>query len=215
MSNWILYAVLLFIIGYLSFPQYRDRLNLPTTRPPQSISPTGQSSLGDAEQVIVPKEKITYQKTSDEGQWGVAKKIGEHTYTIKVGEDARMATSQEIVDALNAYRKTQGVGELTIDSKLTEYAQSRADFFKSQKTTDAHAGFSNYLDNEDGFTKLGFTKLGENSYYGGPLYGVHLIEWVFGASPEHNANQLDGSWNYVGVGVNNTAVNLIFGGGKM
>lgn len=210
MSNWILYAALFFIIAYLSYPQYRDRLHLPTTRPPAS-----STQPSEPPELVIPKEKVTYQKTSDEGQWGVAKKIGEHTYTIKVGEDARMATSQEIVDALNAYRKTQGMGELTVDSKLTEYAQSRADFFKAQKTTDAHAGFSAYLDNEDGFNKLGFSKLGENSYYGGPLFGVHLIEWVFGASPEHNANQLDGSWNYVGVGVNNTAVNLIFGGGKM
>lgn len=212
MSNWILYAVLLFIVGYLSFPQYRDRLHLPKTS--SSASTPSNPPVADPA-LVIPQEKVTYHKTTDQEQWGVAKKIGEHTYTIKVGEDARMATAQEIVDALNAYRRTQGKGELTVDNKLTEYAQSRADFFKSQKTTDAHAGFSAFLDNEDGFTKLGFTKLGENSYYGGPLFGVHLIEWVFGASPEHNANQLESSWSYVGIGVNNTAVNLIFGGGKM
>ncbi len=213
MSNWILYAVLLLIIGYLSYPQYRDRISLPSIRTSVSAPSTSPTSKSSA--LVIPKEQVTYHKTTDQDQWGVAKKIGEHTYTIKVGEDARMGTAQEIVDALNVYRRAQGVGELTVDSKLTEYAQSRADFFKTQKTTDAHAGFSNYLDNEDGFTKLGFTKLGENSYYGGPLFGVHLIEWVFGASPEHNSNQLDSSWNYVGVGVNSTAVNLIFGGEKM
>lgn len=213
MSNWILYVLLFLVVGYLSFPQYRDRLHLPSSS--SEISAPSASPSEKAPQSVVPKERVTYHKTTDQEQWGVAKKIGEHTYSIKVGEDARMATAQEIVDALNVYRKTKGVGELVVDPKLAEYAQTRADFFKVQKTTDAHAGFSNYLDNEDGFNKLGFTKLGENSYYGGPLFGVHLIEWVFGASPEHNANQLESSWSYVGVGVNSTAVNLIFAGGKM
>lgn len=208
MSNWILYVVLIALVVLLSVPFKDGKFSIP------SIPIMRSGSISSSATAIAPKEKVTYHKTDNQEQWGVAKKIGEHTYTIKVGEDARMATSQEVVDALNAYRHAKGVGDLVVDSKLTEYAQSRADFFKSSGTTDAHAGFSHYLDNEDGFTKLGFSRLGENSYYGGPLFGVHLIEWVFGASPEHNANQLDAGWQFVGVGINGTAANLIFGGGK-
>lgn len=151
----------------------------------------------------------------DTEPWGVAKKIGEHTYTIKVGEDERMATPQEILDALNSYRQTQGKGTLQRDNKLASYAQERAQFFSEKGSTDAHAGFNDYLDNQDGFTKLGFDRLGENSYYGGKLYGVHLIEWIFAKSPEHNANQLDSGWSHVGIGVSGYGVNLIFGGGKI
>ncbi len=209
MSNWILYVVLIALVTLLSVPFKDGKFSIPIIR---TFPSTSSSTSATA---VVPQEKVTVvHKTDDSEQWGVAKKIGEHTYTIKVGEDARMATAQEVVDALNAYRHTKGKGDLVVDSKLAEYAQGRADFFKSSGTTDAHAGFSHYLDNEDGFTKLGFSRLGENSYYGGPLLGVHLIEWVFGASQEHNANQLDGGWQFVGVGINGVAANLIFGGGK-
>lgn len=206
MSNAILYLVLIALVVFLSVPFNKDGISVPLLR---------NRSTSSSETAVVPQEKVTVHNTDDSQQWGVAKKIGDHTYTIKVGEDARMATAQEVVDALNSYRHAHGVGDLVVDGKLTEYTQTRADFFKSSGSTDAHAGFSHFLDNEDGFTKLGFSRLGENSYYGGPLYGVHLIEWVFGASPEHNANQLDAGWQFIGVGVNSTAVNVIFGGGKM
>lgn len=147
-------------------------------------------------------------------EWGVAQKIGEHTYTIRVGQDDRMATAEEIVTALNNYRQVNGRGTLSWDDKLGAYANTRADLFKSRGSTDAHAGFNDYLDNHDGFSQLGFSRLGENSYFGGPLYGVHLIEWVFAKSPDHNANQLDAGWTHVGIGVNNTAVDIVFGGRK-
>lgn len=207
MANWVLYLVLIAVVSILSYP-FNGRSSY--VQKIASRTPSPRSST-----VIVPQEKVSVQQSEDTGDWGVAKKVGEHTYTIKVGEDARMTTAQEAVDALNSYRKAHSVGALSVDPKLTEYAQSRADFFKSSGSTDAHAGFSSYLDNEDGFEKLGFARLGENSYYGGPLFGVHVIEWVFGASPEHNANQLDGGWSHVGVGVNGVSVNIIFGSGKL
>ena len=213
MANSLLYVFLALILILLSASTDTQRL-LEQVR--KRIQPSIEITKAPVEaRRIIPQEKVTTDTTRDTGQWGEAKKIGEHTYTIKVGEDDRMATPQEVVDSLNTYRSVQGVGNLSVDSKLSEYAQTRADFFRSQGTTDAHAGFSHYLDNEDGFTKLGFYKLGENSYFGGPLYGVHLIEWVFAKSPEHNANQLSPDWSYVGVGTNGTAVNLIFGGSKM
>ncbi len=157
------------------------------------------------------QEPSPSQKSPDNLEWGVAKQIDEHTYTIKVNYDSAMSNGHEILSALNVYIRNNGKGELSWDQRLADYAQQRADTFKSISNTDSHAGFENFLNNEDGFGKLGFNRLGENSYYGGQLTGTHLIEWVFAQSPGHNANQLD-SWSHVGIGVNSNAVNLNFGG---
>lgn len=151
----------------------------------------------------------------DTEPWGIAKKIGDHSYTIKLGSDERMGTPREIYDALNVYRHTKGVGTLNWDDTLARYAQVRAEYFKSIHTTDEHKGLNDYLDNQDGFVKLAHNRIGENSYFGGPLLGVHVIEWLFASSAEHNANQLDHEWNDVGVGVTDTSINLIFGSSKM
>lgn len=177
-----------------------------TPTPVVSASPTPSPIA------IVNPTAIPEPTTSD---WGVAEKVGDHTYTIKVGNDEQMASPREVMDALNAYRSTNGISTLSWSDTLASYAQTRADHFKNIGTVDGHEGFNNYLENESGFDKLGFRKLGENSYFGGPLTGTHLIEWVFSQSPGHNANQLDSGWSHVGVGVTDTSVNLIFGGDKM
>lgn len=146
--------------------------------------------------------------------WGVAKQIGEHTWTIKLGEDSDMATTREIFDALNEYRRVHGSQILNWDEKLTNYAQERAEYLNGIKSVDQHKGFSDYVENQDGFNKLGFTALGENISYGYKLNGVHVIEWMYAADDSHNKNQLDNRWNYVGIGVDGLATCLIFGTGK-
>lgn len=148
-------------------------------------------------------------------EWGVAKQVGDHTYTINVGNDSNMASPSEVFQALNAYRSAKGSGQLSWDDKLAGYAQQRADYFKNISNVDGHAGFNSYLENENGFDQLGFMRLGENSYYGGALTGTHLIEWVFSQSPGHDANQLDSGWSHVGIGTTGSSVNLVFGGEKM
>lgn len=146
--------------------------------------------------------------------WGMAKQIGPHTYTITVGTDSRMATASEIVNALNNYRNKKGIGSLAWDTKLGTFAQSRSDSFASAGKLDQHAGFKDYLNNQDGFNKLGFGYVGENASFTGPLIGVHLIEWVFAGDQEHDANQLNTQWTHVGIGVHGGAVDLVFGGQK-
>ncbi len=152
--------------------------------------------------------------TPDTGPWGVAKQVGEHTWTMKIQLDSRMSTPKELFDALNAYRVKSGVSALSWDDKLANYAQSRADFFTQNKNLDSHKGFEDYLNNQDGFAKLGFDSLGENASYGYRLLGVHLIEWIYAGDEPHDHNQLNTIWNYVGVGINGTSSCLIFGTGK-
>jgi len=179
----------------------------PTLIPTSTLTPTPVR--------VREKAPDTSSPDTSSGEWGVAKQVGEHTYTINVGNDSSMTSAQEVHQALNAYRSSKGIGQLSWDDKLASYAQGRASHFKNIGTVDSHAGFNSYLENENGFEQLGFMRLGENSYFGGALTGTHLIEWVFSQSPGHDANQLDSSWSHVGVGVTDTSVNLIFGGDKM
>ena len=126
-----------------------------------------------------------------------------------------MATPQEVFSALNSYRSVNGASQLSWDDALAGYASGRAQYFASISSTDKHVGFNNFLENENGFDQLGFRRVGENSYYGGKLTGVHLIEWVFAKSPGHNANQLDNTWTHVGIGVTNSSADLIFASEKL
>jgi len=152
--------------------------------------------------------------TVDVGPWGVAKQVSEHTWTMKIEPDAVMGSPKEIMDALNEYRRRFGVAILMWDEKLAAYALSRSEFFVKNKGLDEHKGFINYLNNEDGFNKIGFTALGENSSYGYKMNGVHLIEWIYAGDKPHNDNQLNKDWAYVGIGTAGTATCLIFGTGK-
>lgn len=163
---------------------------------------------------VIIKSKIP-TPTPDNEPWGVAKQIDEVTWTMKIGEDEKMATPQEILEALNEYRKRYNSQILTWDNKLGEYANSRAIYLNSIKSVDGHKGFNNFMENEDGFNKLGFTALGENISFGYKLNGVHTIEWMYAGDKPHNDNQLNNNWNYVGIGVNGLATCLIFGTGKM
>lgn len=151
---------------------------------------------------------------SDDKPLGVATQIGPDTWTMKVQHDPVMATPGEVFAALNTYRQKKGREILSLDDKLVEYAQSRADLFAGRGDIDGHAGFRDLLKNQDGFTKLGFGKLGENSSWGYVLNGTHLIEWIYAGDAPHDDNQLNPEWTHVGIGVNDTSTDLVFGGRK-
>lgn len=184
-------------IKYYSIPSFKV---LPS--PTITISPT-------------PRKKPSPVPTTDPSPWGVAEQIGEHTWTMKINMDPSMATPEEILSALNEYRRRYGSQALSFDSKLVAYAQSRVEYFNQIKNIDSHVGFNNFLEKEAGFDKLGFTYLGENISYGYRLNGVHLIEWVYAGDEPHNKNQLDTKWDHVGIGVKGTATCLIFATGKI
>jgi len=210
---FFLFFVLIFFTGifFIKISVFAPTKNfLITTFVPANVTP-----------IIVPTPIIIptsppkkNNSVGDTSPWGVATQIGEHTWTMKVGEDSKMATAAEILKAVNDYRQKSGSQILVLDNKLTAYAQSRADFFYSEDKLDSHVGFINFLDNEDGFNKLGFSQLGENASLGYQLNGVHLIEWVYAGDDAHNKNQLNNSWDHVGIGVKGTASCLIFATGK-
>lgn len=152
---------------------------------------------------------------ADTGPWGVAERIGEHTWTMKIEQDPVMATSLEILQALNVYRRRYGSSDLIWDQRLADYAQSRAEFFNQNQALDSHRGFADFLENNNGFEKLGFTAVGENASYGYRLNGTHLIEWIYAGDEPHDQNQKDSRWAYAGIGVDDTATCLIFATGKI
>ena len=192
-------------------PGYQE--GVPET--PSRLAPTKEIFPSKRTVPTLPAYVARQPQAGEELEWGVAKEVDEGTYTIRVGQDDNMATPQEVHEALNKYREVNGRSRLDWSDSLANYAQTRAQRFEELQSTDKHEGFNNYLENNNGFGQLGYRRLGENSYYGGKLQGVHLIEWVFAQSPGHNANQLDQGWSHVGIGVTVTSVDLIFGGEKM
>ena len=161
--------------------------------------------------VSVKQTSNVYQSATT-SQWGVAKQLTAHTWTLQVGQDSQMATPQEILVALNNYRQNHGSQTLSWDNNLANFAQERANSFNAAGTLDEHAGFYAYLANPDNEKQIGFLNLGENSSIGFTLEGVHLIEWVYASDEGHNKNQLDTKWTHVGIGVSGTATDLVFGG---
>lgn len=141
-------------------------------------------------------------------QWGQSVQVSETGYKMKVGFDPIMATPEETFKALNLYRYTKGKSNLTWDDRLAEYALERATYI-CKNGSDAHAGFSEYVDKQEGYKTLGFYSLGENMSTHIKLIGTHLIEWMYASDPAHDGNQL-GDWSHVGVGIYEDCSDLIF-----
>lgn len=165
------------------------------TNPVANIPSVGNSSQNNAQ--------------DDGGPWGVSKQVTEHMWTIKLGNDAKMATSKEIYDALNNYRLTNGSGYLAWDDNLAKFAQSRADNLNKAGELDEHRGFEDCMKNPDCSGPLNFHNFGENVAQG-QLSGVHIIEWQYAGDKPHNDNQLDRGWTHVGIGVSGIFNCLIF-----
>ena len=194
-----IFAILLTALSLLT--NYREALPNPAfpTSPPNPYSPPP-----------APATKYTYTYPKDDQPWGVIQKVGDHTYTMRVQNDTVMTTREELLQAINNLRTKNGSQPLKTDTRLCQYTQERAAYQNQLGKTDAHAGFSDFLENQNGFEKLGFGHLGENSSYGYTLSGVHLVEWIYGSSPEHNSNQLNPAWDHGCAGVFNLTTNIIF-----
>lgn len=137
------------------------------------------------------------------------------TKTIEnVENDNSMATANEIFNALNNYRNEKGIGSLSWDDTLANFAQGRVNTFATLGNLDGHAGFRSFMDN-NGFEVSGFNGLGENSaQLSGPMGGDKIIREIYGASSSHNTSQLDPAWTHAGVSINGIYVNINFGKDK-
>jgi uncharacterized protein YkwD len=163
---------------------------------------------------IVPTPTPTEKEQARNPSQYTAEKIDDVTWKVhNIQNDDKMASASDIVNAINSYRGSHGLSNLSVDGYLSTYAQERASLFARNGSLDSHAGFNGFMDN-GGFDKAGFNSLGENSaFLSGPMNGDKIVRDLFGADASHDNNQLD-NWTHVGVGVDGNAVNVNFGKGK-
>lgn len=183
-------------------------MNYSSPTPTLTLSQTRLPTL-----IPTPTNYITQISTKNDNEkpWGQAWRQDDGSYTLKIQEDPGMSTPRELADAINSYRETKGVGRLEWSDALGAYAQTRAEYI-AKNGSDHHAAFNNYIQNEDGYNKLGFNCLGENMSEGFRLSGTHLVEWMYAQSPGHDTNQLNPLYSRVGVGIKDKISVLIFGG---
>jgi len=184
-----------------------------------SVAVLSASTDNQLESTVAPSEQIHVLAIGEKKElptpippvsWGKSKQIDDHTWTITVGKDGQNANADQILAALNIYRSQHGSRTLAKDDRLMQFAASRAGQFDHDGKLDGHQGFQAYISN-DGFNKLGFHGLGENSSYGYELEATHLIEWVYAGDKPHDDNQLNSNWTHVGIGVSGKATDLVFG----
>lgn len=168
--------------------------SLPSTKP--TVTPTPKSS-------VKPKSSPTSKPT-----------IKPSTKPSTTPVTTSSFSKQQVLDALNNYRTSKGIGSLQFDQKLQDYAQSRANYLKQRGSLDNHAEFNNFIQNQDGFSKLGFNALAENQSWNYKGTAEGLISDFYAKSPGHNANQLNGEYTHVGIGITGEYTNLVFGGRK-
>lgn len=168
-----------------------------------SLKPSNTQSLS------TPSAKLIKKATSST----VKKVVKTQTQESKLKETNKSFT-QELFEALNNYRAKNGQGSLSLDSKLTDFSNTRLQTFISIGNIDNHGPF-NALLNSDGFNLVGFWALAENSSVNSsPKSAQEIIENIFGQSPGHNANQLNPNYSHVGIAANETFTNFVFGGDK-
>lgn len=119
----------------------------------------------------------------------------------------------QLFSALNAYRQKKGKPSLSWDNTLAGFAQGRAEQFDREGKMDDHAVFRDLINN-DGFNRMGFMSLAENSSYGDTRDPVFIIETLYGQSPGHEVNQMNSEYTHVGVGTSGKATDFIYGGRK-
>lgn len=181
----------------------------PSEKPYFIVRPTEKDQLA-SESAIVSLLQIPTQP-SPSVPWGTTEKVGDHLYRTFVGQDSVMGTPDEILAALNSYRRNHGISNLQQDENLCHLAMRRAQEQDRISNLDAHKGLIDYMDDPNHWQELNIRAIGENASFGYVLSGVHLIEWVFDADVEHRDNQLNPNWNLACAGVSGTTVDIIFG----
>lgn len=176
----------------------------PSAAPSLALSPT---------KIPTPSDPFANDPDLKDAAWGEAVQVSETGYRLKIAFDDRMTTPNEAFEALNHYRLTKNKSLLLWDDNLAKYAAERATYI-CKNGSDGHAGFSEYVENQEGYKTLGFYSLGENMSTHMRFTATHLIEWMYAADAPHDNNQL-GDWSHVGVGIYEDCSALIFANRKI
>lgn len=204
-SSW--WTAQIVSVDYINGKKTQYSLVSPTPTPTNSPTPT-----------LTPEPPKTMQESQSSNSSPIENQqtdtAVENNQSGKNGANTKGAAS-DVLNALNSYRKTHGVGELSWDNGLAQMAQQRAELFASTGHLDNHKGFNDFFNNIDNMKQMGFLKVGENSSFGWDVSPVELIEKVYASDAPHNNNQLDSSWTHVGIGLKGSSSDLIFGGNKL
>lgn len=160
--------------------------------------------------VNTPMPILNYGQISPTPTTTTQKKIDTQQDYTTVNTVNQSSKQKELFDALNVYRQKNESSALNWHTQLAAFAQERADTFARLGGLDNHAGFREFLDKKT-YTQYGFRGAGENSCFGFNLSPVEIIEKIFAGDSLHNNNQLEPSWTNVGIGVNGTAIDVVFG----
>ncbi len=180
--------------------------------PNSFIVSTKSATIAALPQTQLIQEKVPAKiPIQDNIPWGTTEKIGDHLYRTFVANDSHMGTPDEIIAALNKYRRDNGQAPLQKYDRLCPLASKRAIDQQTAGTLDGHKGLEDYMNDENHWKELDITGIGENASYGYILSGTHLIEWVFDSDAEHRGNQLNPSWSLVCPAVSGETVDILFG----
>ena len=114
--------------------------------------------------------------------------------------------SADIINGVNAYRKTKGLPPLHLLALATSEAASHSNNMASKKVPFGHAGFNQRaidLANE----LHGTSSTGENVAFGKMTWKQVIDAWL--KSPEHKAN-IEGRFDYTGVGVAKDSKGIVY-----
>lgn len=100
-------------------------------------------------------------------------KVDEHTTITWLPADDRMSSGEELLVAMNTYRRAHSISEVAKHDTLCSIAQKRADEQQALGKIDGHAGFAKYAQEQRDFSYL------TEVLFGGaqPQSGVHIVEY--------------------------------------
>lgn len=177
----------------------------PTSTPTSSVTPTSTQVATTAPRPktqATPAPKAANTETIVEGKtsWTYGK------------PDERMATAGELFDAINSYKRTNGLPEISQNGTLCQIAQNRANELVDKGELDGHAGFEKYARGQQEFDSM------DEILFGGvmPQLAVHIVEWGWDKSLTGHRNALQNrEYTHGCGGIAGYFAVFIFGGGHI
>jgi uncharacterized protein YkwD len=168
------------------------------------LVPSGSSSTP---KTITVKKTIYVTATPAPFQWTV-EKINEHETALSLPPDPRMSTPDELFEAINEYRRANGISLIQKSDSLCTIAQKRAEEQLANGSLDDHAGFEKYVNSQNEFSTMGEVLFGGNQ----PQYGVHIVEFCWARSlTGHKEAIRDTNWQQGCGGIAGYYAVFIFG----